>query len=150
MPRTYTQLHYHVVFATRHRVPFLSAELVRHLYPLFGAIVRDQGGVVLAVGGMPDHVHLVVGLRAHPSLAAVVKAIKGCASHWINQNARPPEPFAWQEGYAAFTLSPSVLRKALRYVEQQEAHHRRLGFETEMEQLLRRHGLAISATDLDF
>ncbi len=141
MPRTYTQLHYHVVFATKDRAPVLDESVTVALHSLFGAIVRDQGGVVVAAGGMPDHVHLVLGLRAQTSLAEVVKAVKGASSHWINQHARCPERFAWQKGYAAFTVSHSVLPRVCRYVQNQERHHARLSVEAEWEQLLRRHGV---------
>lgn len=149
MPRTYTQLYYHVVFSTKHRLPVLSCELAGELYPLVGAVVRDQGGALIAVGGMPDHVHLLAGLRPHPSVAAIVKAIKGSSSHWINEGRRTPDHFAWQEGYAAFTVSPSVLRRVQGYVEQQEQHHKRRSFELEMIHLLKKHGLSIQEGDLD-
>ncbi len=149
MPRSHTQLVYHIVFSTRLRSPCLDPTLSQELYHLFGAVIHSQGGSLLAVGGVADHVHLLARLRANPSLAAVVKTVKGCTSHWINQQRRVAEHFAWQEGYGAFTVSPSLLDKVKRYVERQEEHHRLVSFEDEMLDLLARHGIAVRAEELE-
>lgn len=149
MPRTYARLCFHIVFATKHRSPLINPELARDLYPFVGAIVRDQGGTLLAVGGMPDHVHLLVDLRPTHSVAAVVKAIKGSSSRWINEAGRAPDHFAWQEGYAAFSVSPSVLERVRTYVLHQEQHHRKSTFQTEQRDLLAKHGIAFDENDLE-
>ena len=149
MPRTYARLCFHIVFATKHRSPWIDAELARELYPFLGAIVRDQRGSLLAIGGMPDHVHLVVDLPPSTSVASVVKAIKGSSSRWINEAGRTPDHFAWQEGYAAFSVSPSVLERVRTYVLNQERHHRKSSFQTEQRDLLAKHGIAFDETDLE-
>jgi putative transposase len=149
MPRTYARLCFHVVFATKHRSPWIKTELARELYPFVGAIVNEQGGVLLAVGGMPDHIHLLVDLRPTHSVASVVKAIKGGSSRWINEVGRTPDHFAWQEGYAAFSVSPSVLERVRTYVLNQERHHREATFQTEQKDLLEKHGIAFDETDLE-
>jgi len=149
MPRTYTRLCFHIVFATKHRRSWISPELALELYPFIGAIVREHGGTLIAVGGMPDHVHLLVELRPHPSITTVVKAIKGSSSRWINEAERAPEHFAWQEGYAAFSVSPSVLGRVRTYVLNQEQHHRKETFRTEQKELLAKHGIPFQEDDLE-
>jgi REP element-mobilizing transposase RayT len=150
MPRTYTQLFYHVVFATKLRIPFITPDLRRDLYPFLGGGVREQGGALISVGGMPDHVHLLAGLRAHPSVADIVKSIKGSSSHWVNDTHRTEDHFAWQEGYAAFTVSKSALSRVQRYIENQEAHHRRQSLSEEMASLFHKHGIDFGNGEPDF
>jgi REP element-mobilizing transposase RayT len=149
LPRTFARLCFHIVFSTKHRSAWITPELARELYPFIGAIVRDHGGTPIAVGGMPDHIHLLVHLRPHPSVAAIVKAIKGRSSRWINEAGRAPERFAWQEGYAAFSVSPSVQERVGAYVLHQEQHHRKTTFRTEQKALLAKHGIAFEESDLD-
>jgi putative transposase len=146
MPRTFTQLYFHIVFATHQRRLLLTASLAPELYRVIGALLRDHGGVLVAAGGMPDHVHLLVSLRAHPSLSEIVKTLKGTTSRWLNEAGRCHEPFGWQEGYAAFSVSASALGRVRTYVENQVEHHRSLGFEAELAALLEKHGLASDAT----
>jgi len=147
MPRTYARLCFHIVFATKRRTPWILPELARELYPFVAGIVGDQGGLLLAIGGMPDHVHLLVDLRPHPSVAVVVKAIKGSSSRWINEDGRASDHFAWQEGYAAFSVSPSVLERVRTYVLNQEQHHLKSTFLTEQRDLLAKHGIAFDEAD---
>jgi putative transposase len=148
MPRAHTRLCFHIVFATKGRHPWIAPVLASELYPFLGAIVRDQGGSLIAVGGMPDHVHLLVALRPHPSVATVVKAIKGNSSRWINESRRAPEHFAWQEGYAAFSVSESVLSRVQAYVLNQERHHRQTSFQDEQANLLEKHRVPFKPDEL--
>lgn len=149
MPRTYARLCFHIVFATKHRQPWIRPELANELYPFIGAIVRDHGGTLIAVGGMPDHVHLLVDLRPHPSVATVVKTVKGSSSRWINGEGKSPDYFGWQEGYAAFSVSPSVLERVRAYVLHQEQHHLRTTFRTEQRELLVKHGIPFQENDME-
>lgn len=148
MPRTYTQLYYHLVWATKLRLPFLEPAVRGDLYPFIGGVVRDLGGVMVAIGGMPDHVHLLAGLRAQPSLARIVKTIKGSSSHWLNSSRPTADRFAWQEGYAGFTVSRSALAAVRSYIEHQEAHHQKMSFQQEMVRLLEAHAVEFRAADL--
>src|SRR5262245_19934886 len=149
MPRTYARLCFHIVFATKYRMPWIDPDLARELYPFIGAIVRDQGGTLLAVGGMPDHVHLLVDLRPDPSIATVVKAIKGSSSRWINETGRTSDHFGWQEGYAAFSVGKWALERVRSYVLHQEQHHRRVDVQTELGDLLTKHGVPFEESDLE-
>ncbi len=149
MPRTFARLCFHIVFATKHRTPWISSDLERELYPFVGAIVRDHGGTLLAISGMPDHLHLLVDLRPHPSLADVVKAIKGSSSRWINEEGRTSDHFGWQEGYAAFSVSQSVLERVRAYVLHQKEHHGRATYDAEQRELLAKHGISFEESDLE-
>jgi putative transposase len=141
MSKTYTQLYYHLVFSTKDRQAWLAATWREELWAVIGEIVSNQGGLLLSRGGVEDHVHLLVGLRAAPSLAEVVKAVKGATSRWINQYKLGGE-FAWQVGYAAFTVSHGSLARVMRYLENQASHHARVDPREEFTRLIERHGLA--------
>ena len=137
---TYTKLLYHLVFSTKDRRPLITPELRDPLFQYIGGIVREHRGVLMTAGGMPDHVHLLVNLRAQPSIADHLQAIKGNSSRWLNKR-NPDRRFAWQAGYGAFSLSESKVPSVRRYIANQERHHRRISFKDELIQLLERHGV---------
>jgi REP element-mobilizing transposase RayT len=141
MAGTFTNLLYHVVFSTKHREPLITSPIRRDLYAYMGGIVRGEGGSLLEIGGMPDHVHLVVRFRAEPSVATMVKTVKAKSSGWLNQHPKRPGRFYWQTGYGAFTVSVSQLAVVMKYVQTQETHHRRKSFREEFCALLDRHGI---------
>ncbi len=141
MPSTYANLLYHIVFRTKNSVPLIKPDVQPVLYQYIGGIVGTQRGVLIEAGGMPDHVHLLLSLRTTPSLAEVVKNIKGGSSRWMNQRSDDAERFGWQDGYGAFTVSPSQLAVVQRYIQRQEEHHRKTSMADEWELLLRKHGL---------
>jgi putative transposase len=143
MPNTYVQLLCHIVFATKDRYPYLTSAVRERVYRYIGGIVREQGGLVVEIGGIEDHVYILATLRPHPSLAEVVQRIKGGSSHWINEEGLVGMPFAWQKGYAAFSVSASQMPAVVRYIQRQEEHHRKLGYEGEIERLQARHALAL-------
>jgi REP element-mobilizing transposase RayT len=141
MASTLTNLLYHLVFSTKHRHPTITKAIRDDLYAYIGGIVRGEGGVLLEIGGMPDHVHLVVRFKAEPSVATMLKIIKSKSSKWLNAKPKRPGRFEWQRGYGAFTVSASQLDKVRAYVRNQERHHRRQTFQDEFRELLRRHGI---------
>jgi REP element-mobilizing transposase RayT len=131
----------HVVFSTRKRASFIDAALSADLYPYMAGIVRHQRATLLALGGMPDHVHALIRLKADLSLSDTVCALKAVSSKWVHEKPSPIPEFAWQEGYAAFSVSPSREAAVKSYILNQEAHHRRASFEEEILELLKRHGI---------
>ena len=94
----------------------------------------------MVAGGMPDHIHLLVNLRANPSLSKHVQEIKGGSSRWVNES-NPSERFAWQVGYGAFTVSESQVESVMRYILTQEEHHKEMTFKGEFVGLLEHHGI---------
>ena len=141
MASTYTHLLYHVVYGTKHRQPLIQPDLRERLYEYIGGIVREEGGTLVEIGGVADHVHLALRLRATPAVADVIKVVKAKSSKWVNDNRLTATRFAWQKGYAAFSVSPSQLERLVKYIRTQEQHHRRLSFKEELITLLEKHGI---------
>ena len=107
MPSTHLSLHYHVVFSTKERRAFIDEPWRERLHAYLGGAIRTAGGVPEAIGGLGDHVHLLMGLRATHRLADVVRDIKAASSEWVHQEIKQAV-FSWQEGYGAFTVSANV------------------------------------------
>jgi REP element-mobilizing transposase RayT len=141
MAGTFTNLLYHIVFTTKQREPLILQPVRDELYAYIGGIVRGEGGSLLEIGGMPDHVHLVVRFKAEPSLATMVKTVKAKSSGWLNKLPKRPGRFAWQTGYGAFTVSVSQLPAVLKYVQDQQVDHQQQTLQDEFRALLDRHGI---------
>ena len=141
MSDTFTKLLYHLVFSTKHRQPLIEDKLRSELYPYIEGILRRRQGVVMTIGGMPDHVHLLVRLKPDMSVSKIVQAIKANSSKWIHERPDFPRDFAWQVGYGAFTVSESKARSVYRYIQRQEEHHHKASYEDELRVLLTKHGI---------
>lgn len=139
MGSTFFSLQYHIVFSTKERVPFIKTEWRPRVHSYLGGIVRGMDGVAEAVGGVSDHVHLLLSLRPVHRLADVLRDMKKDATNWVKETF--DERFAWQEGYAAFTVSPSSIGAVRKYIENQEQHHARFSFTDELKTLLARAGI---------
>ena len=142
MAGTYTELLYHLIFSTKQREPLISPRLQPDLYAYIGGIVRGQGGVLLDVGGMPDHVHLVLRIKPDSSVSEIVRLVKANSSKWVNEQPGQSGRFAWQSGYGAFSVSLSRLSAVRDYVRTQEDHHRTKTFQEEFVEFLNRHEIA--------
>ena len=141
MASTYTNLLYHIVFSTKNREALIVPRLREELYPYIGGIIRGEGGTLLEIGGMPDHIHVVAKFKADPSVALMIKTFKAKSSKWVNERPGRKGRFAWQTGYGAFTVSASQLAKVRQYVRDQEEHHRVVSFKEEFITLLKKHGV---------
>jgi putative transposase len=139
MAGTYTNLLYYVVFSTKRRVPFIGQELQKELYAYVGGIVRGENGILLAVNGTADHIHLLAKFKADRSVSDMLRKIKANSSKWVNETGKELERFAWQDGYAAFSVSESQVGRVKRYIRSQEEHHRRRDFKSELLALLQKH-----------
>lgn len=135
MSSTFLSLSYHIVFATKGRLPLIQSEWRDRLHRYLGGAVNGLGGVPLAIGGVADHVHLLVGLRATHCLADFMREVKRQSSVWVRDELRITG-FAWQEGYSAFTVSPTALGGVRSYIETQDEHHRQRTFRDELIELL--------------
>ncbi|HBG69871.1 MAG: transposase [Bacteroidetes bacterium GWF2_43_63] len=136
MANTYTQLHIHIVFSVQNRMSFISPRWRDDLYKYITGIVQNNNHKLLAVGGMPDHIHLLIGFRPTQSLSNLVQDIKGDSSKWINQNRLVPGHFSWQEGFGAFSYRQTDVPSVASYVLNQEHHHRVKTFLQEYKELL--------------
>ena len=110
-----------------------------------GGIARENKARALAIGGVPDHVHLLLSLNAEVNISKSVQVIKAGSSGWMTDLLQ--KDFKWQEGYAAFTVSQSNLDSVKHYIDHQEEHHRKIDFATEWKLLLEKHGIVLPARD---
>ena len=141
MGSSLTRLLYHIVFSTKHRQPLIDEMFEEELYSYIGGIIRNSEGHLIEIGGMPDHVHILARFSQISTVAAMLKEIKTSSSKWRNQNREGNPRFSWQVGYAAFSVSPSLLETVRRYIRNQKAHHRQRTFEEELVMLLDKHGI---------
>lgn len=129
MANTYTQIHLQFIFAVQNRMSLIQKEWQDRLYQYITGIIQKNKHKMLIVNGMPDHMHIVIGMRPTQSISDLLQDIKGSSSKWINDNKLVKGKFQWQEGYAAFSYSKSALPKLIEYVKNQEEHHRRKNFQ---------------------
>ena len=148
MANTYTSLHYHLTFSTKARETWIDREWRYRLWEYLGGMIRNMGGVSHEIGGVADHVHLLVSLKPTHMLSKVMQEVKKASSVWVHDELRIPG-FAWQDGYAAFTVSASALPKVIAYVKNQEEHHRTKSFRQELEEMLTKSGVVFDPKYLD-
>jgi REP element-mobilizing transposase RayT len=140
MGSTFYSLHHHVIFSTKHRRPLIKANWRADLHQYLGGAVRGLGGVAEIVGGVEDHVHLLIGLKTTDAPADFLRELKKSSSVWAADHHEPQ--FGWQEGYGIFSVSWTHRASLARYIENQEEHHRRVSFLDEFKRLLKRNGVA--------
>jgi REP element-mobilizing transposase RayT len=143
MASTFTSLTYHVVFSTKYRKNRITPALQEELYKYIGGVVREQKGVLLEIGGVADHVHLLTGFNPTVAVSDVVRLIKTNSSKWVNEKSDTTRKFQWQTGYATFTVSCSQVDIVRRYIQNQAEHHKTLSFRDEFLALLKRHGIEV-------
>jgi putative transposase len=136
MAHTYASNFIHCIFSTKDRRPIIRTERMAELHAYLGSIARGEGFALIAAGGTANHIHLLFVLPAPRSLAHVVQKLKGSSSRWMGHD------FSWQEGYGAFSVSPSQVPIVKKYIQNQEQHHRKQDFEQEFITLLRNCGTA--------
>lgn len=139
MANTYTSLHYHVVFSTKNREPWLVAAKATRIWEYLGGIARTNKMKALKVGGYDDHIHILLALPATISVSKAVQLLKGAASRWIHESDNGMLAFGWQDGYGAFTFSLSQIADTVRYIEAQREHHRTKSFQEESVHFLKKH-----------
>ena len=119
----YHKLYYHVTWAVKNRLPLIVPTLKEPLYSYLSSKTMDFGGIAFAVGGVANHIHLVLSIPPNIAVAAFIGKLKGASSHWINHLERPEESFGWQDGYGVFSLHKDILDQVKAYVENQNQHH---------------------------
>jgi REP element-mobilizing transposase RayT len=139
MANTYTQLIYHIVFSTKNRKPLIHQSLQKDLYSYIGGIIRNANAILIEIGGMPDHIHIVAGMKPTHQISDAVKVIKAKSSKWINEKTNFQDKFSWQTGYGAFSVSVSQFQTVRHYVAHQKEHHRATTFQEEFVALLKKH-----------
>lgn len=141
MSHTYASNRVHVVFSTKERAKTLPQEFLPKLWPYMAGIARNHQFQAIQIGGTRDHVHALILLSPILQLAKAVQTLKGSSSHWINETWMAHGRFSWQEGYGAFSVSASQTDSVVKYIVNQEAHHRKRSFAEEFVELLEKHGV---------
>lgn len=129
----------HCVFSTKGRRKLITPEMQVRLWPYLGGIARQNGFTAVAVGGIADHVHMLLALNATIPIAKALQLLKGGSSKWIHDTIT--RDFEWQEGYGAFTVGTSQRQETITYINSQAAHHAKRSFEEEFIAFLRKHGI---------
>ena len=141
MPRSYTNLIYHIVFSTKDRLPTITGDREERLYEYIGGTIRWLGGIALKINGVEDHVHVLVKLKPDKALSDVLRDLKANSSGWMHNVFPEAVDFSWQNGYGAFTVSESQIDNVANYIAKQKQHHRKESFEREFVGLLQKNGI---------
>jgi REP element-mobilizing transposase RayT len=141
MPKSYTNLLYHIIFSTRDRRPIITPHRRTRLYDYVGGIIREVGGISLAIGGIADHLHLLAKLRADRALSDTLRDLKANSTGWMHDVFPDAGDFYWQKGYGAFTVSTSHVPAVSAYINDQERHHQNRSFRDEFVEILRVNGV---------
>ena len=141
MPGTYSQLLLHVVFSTKGRAPWITADVAERLYPYIGGIVRAEKGVLYDIGGVEDHVHMYLRWRPDGSISDLMRTVKARSSKWLHDEFSVLREFAWQEGYSVFSVSTSQEKAVKQYIAGQAENHKKEDFKSELLRFLRAHGV---------
>jgi putative transposase len=131
MANTYTQIHIQFVFTVKYREGLIHLSFKDELYQYITGIIKNHHHKLLAINGMPDHVHILVGIRPTQSISDLMQDIKGSSSKWINEKKFLKVKFEWQEGYGAFSYSKSQVNSVINYIKNQEQHHATKSFRQE-------------------
>ena len=142
MANTFSQIYIQTVFAVSGRLSLIKPTFREGLYKYIAGIVKNQGQKLISINGMPDHIHILIGLKPSMALADLVRDIKADSSTHVNKNRWVRGKFSWQEGYGAFSYGHSQLDTIIRYIQNQEKHHRRRSFRNEYLTLLRKFDIA--------
>ncbi len=146
---SFISCHLHVVFSTKERGRLITPDLQKRLWPYLGGIARENKMKALCVGGVEDHVHILLTIPATLSISKAVQLLKGNSSKWIHETFPAQRDFAWQEGYGAFSIGISGVDDTIKYIQSQPEHHRNKTFKEELEVFLKRHGMEYVQEDLD-
>jgi putative transposase len=136
---SYVSSYFHCVFSTKERRPLITSKLRERLWPFLGGIARQNKMKAVEIGGVEDHVHLLLSLPATIPISKAMQLIKGGSSKWVHEAFPNQQLFAWQEEYGAFSVSVSQLDKTIAYIRGQPEHHRKLTFQEEFLMLLKKH-----------
>src|SRR5438874_1401563 len=142
MANTFSQIYIQSVFAVSNRQSLIKPEFKEELYKYITGIVRNHGQKLISINGMPDHLHILIGLRPAMALADLIQEIKADSTHFVNKRRLVHGRFSWQEGYGAFSYGHSQLDTIIRHIQNQEKHHQRRSFKDEYLSLLRKFDIA--------
>ncbi|MCB2155108.1 IS200/IS605 family transposase [bacterium] len=132
MPQSLSLILIHVIFSTKDRRPFIDHANRQALHAYMATIARNEGAECYRIGGVEDHVHLAIRLPRTMAVADLIRQIKASSSSWMKEQSKDLAVFAWQRGYACFSISPQYRQELLEYIDNQEEHHRSRTFQEEL------------------
>ncbi len=144
MANTYSQIHLHFIFATKYRAALIQPKWEPLLYQYITGIVQTYGHKLLCINGMPDHIHLLIGLRPTQSAADLMHWVKGGSSQWIHENDFCKSRFERQAGYGVFSCAKADIPPISLYIENQKIHHKKKSFLDEYADFLEENGIPYS------
>ena len=144
----FTSSLYHCVWSTKERRPVLTPEIRTRLWPYLGGTARANKTSALAVGGVADHVHILLSLPSTLTISKAIQLLKGNSSKWLHEEFRDLRSFSWQEGYGAFTIGMSGVADTKSYIATQIDHHQKKTFQEEFRSFLDKHRLSYDAASL--
>ena len=144
MPHSYNKIWIHAIWSTKVRLPLMHAAVEKTIHLFIAEQLREQGCPVRIINGMPDHIHALFLLSPKKSIADVVKQIKGSSAYYVNQNKLIEQKFARQRGYAAYSVSESVVDRVFHYIQNQKQHHHNKTLQQEYGEFVELHGLEIN------
>jgi len=136
MPHTYTKLLFHIVFSTKERYGFITDDKRERIYEYICGTIRGLGGICIEIGGVEDHVHILIALKPTMNVAKLIQDLKPSVTHWAREHVHPK--FEWQNGYGAFTVGGSQVEAVRKYIQGQPEHHTKVVFDDEFKDLLKR------------
>ncbi|NGX55015.1 MAG: hypothetical protein KR126chlam2_00637 [Chlamydiae bacterium] len=143
MTHSYKIHFFHLIWSTKNRQSWISSEVQPRLYSYMGGIIKNYDAKLLEIGGMQDHVHLLIKLNSLDKFSSLVRDIKSSSSLWMHKNFPALRDFAWQEGYGSFTVSYSILENIQEYIRNQEQHHASISFDEEYLKFLNLHQVKV-------
>jgi putative transposase len=145
MSHSYNSCLIHLVFSTKDRRPLISPDFAPRLWAFIGGTAREFGMKAIMIGGIENHVHILVSIPATMSVAKAVQSVKSNSSRWIHETLPEMKDFGWKEGYGAFSVSISQMEHTAAYIRSQEQHHHKVTFQQEFEAFLKKHGITMDA-----
>jgi len=138
MADTFSQIYIHIVFAVKGRDSLIKSTWEEELYKYITGIVQNKGQKMLAINGMPDHIHILIGMRPTCCLSDLVREVKKSSNEFVKEKKFSPFKFQWQEGFGAFSYSHSALDDVIGYINRQKEHHKKRPFREEYMEMLRK------------
>ncbi|MBS0654781.1 MAG: IS200/IS605 family transposase [Verrucomicrobia bacterium] len=142
MAHSYSSMLFHLVWSTKERCPLILPEIKNRLYGYIRQIANDEDSKIIAMNGMPDHIHILLGIKPSMNLSDLIRQIKTTSSKWVQKTFPEKGKFGWQDGYGAFSVGMSTVQAVKRYIQNQEEHHLKQPFQEEFIGFLDAHGIS--------
>jgi putative transposase len=141
MPQSLSKVYVHIVFSTKNHSPFIKSNVENELFAYIGGVIRDNGGILMKINAVPDHIHILSTLPKNISQSKFLEEIKRNSSLWIKTKGKNYTKFAWQRGYGIFSVSSSGLNSISNYIQNQKKYHQKISFKEELICLLKEFGI---------